>query len=254
MIDNIIDIHSHTLWGLDDGARSFDEALEMCFCAEDGGTSTLFVTPHLMYWDSAEQLFDRRNEKIAILEDALDHHESSLEIVPGFEVMCDDEIFSVKHFYPYTLKHSKYILIEFSFTKPTEADVSSWCDYLKSFGLVPIIAHPERYNFVKDDITSLNRLSDKGVLFQINAGSPGGVFGSAEQRISEQMLECGFVDFIGSDGHRVNIRNTDMSYYFDLFPEKIDDDYLMEITTENPKCIINDTIFCSKRAKYLKKL
>lgn len=254
MFDNIIDIHSHALWGLDDGSRNFGESMDMCFLAEDSGTSVLFVTPHLMYWDTAGNLFDRRNEKIAILNEHLENHNSELVLKPGFEILCDDDIFSVKHFYPYTLNNSRYILVEFSFSKTEEADAVAWCNYLKSFGLVPIIAHPERYNFVKDDICCLNRLSDNGVLFQINAGSLVGAFGSMEQAVSSQMLNCGFCDFIGSDAHRRNGRNTDIGSLLDVCAFDLNEEYLENTATLTAENILNDTSFVPLRKKYLNKL
>ena len=254
MFDNMIDIHSHSLWGLDDGSRSFDETLDMCFCAEDNGTGILFVTPHLMYWDTAESLYDKREEKVHILEDNLDEQGSSLIIKKGFEILCDDDIFAIKHFKPYTLNGSRYVLIEFDFLKTSEEDVASWCNYLKSFGLVPVIAHPERYGFVLDDITCINRLSDNGVLFQINAGSPAGAFGEGEMRVSCNMINCGFVDFIGSDAHRINMRNTNMAFSIEGYPESVDMDVIRKAALVNPKVILNDSEYIPERKKYITKL
>lgn len=254
MFDGMIDIHSHTLWGVDDGARSFGEAMDMCFCAEDSGTGVLMVTPHLMYWDSADSLYDRREEKVQHLEEALEEQGSSLVVKKGFEILCDDEIFNVRHFRPYTLNGSRYILIEFSFRKTTEEDVTSWCKYLKSFGLVPVIAHPERYRFVQEDVACINRLSDMGVLFQINAGSPAGAFGDNEMRIACKMINGGFVDFIGSDAHRINLRNTNMAFYMERYPELIDMDVIRKATLENPVCILNDDVYFPERKKYVTEL
>ena len=254
MFDNMIDIHSHSLWGVDDGSRSFNETMDMCFCAEDSGTGILFVTPHLMYWDSADALYDKREEKVHILEEALDNQESSLIIKKGFEILCDDEIFNIRHFKPYTLNGSRYILIEFSFRKTTEDDVVSWCRYLKSFGLVPVIAHPERYGFVQDDVTCLNRLSDMGVLFQINAGSPAGAFGDKETSISCNMINSGFVDFIGSDAHRINLRNTNMAFYIERYPEAADMDAVRRALLTNPENILYDRDYFPLRKKYITKL
>ncbi len=251
-MDKIVDIHSHSLWGMDDGSRSFNETMEMCLDAENDGTSVLFVTPHLVYWEQAEELFDIRNEKIAVLRDELEEAGSGLIVKPGFEILCDDDIFSVKHFLPYTLNGSRYILIEFNFSKATEADVTVWCDYLKSFGLVPVIAHPERYDFVQDDITSINRLSDKGVLFQVNAGSPAGDFGDVESQIAVQMINYGFADFIGSDAHSSMGRNTEISALFDDYPVECDINSVEIAARYNPSYILEDGIYVPKRKKYLK--
>ena len=60
MFDDMVDIHSHALWGMDDGARYFEESMDLCFMAEESGTKTLFLTPHLIYWNQAETLYDLR--------------------------------------------------------------------------------------------------------------------------------------------------------------------------------------------------
>lgn len=254
MNNGFIDIHSHSLWGIDDGATSFGESFEMCECAEDNYTSVLFVTPHLMYWDQAEELCDIRDEKVEILSDELYDTGSELIIKKGFEILCDDDIFDVKYFKPYTLNESRYILIEFDFNKTTASDVESWCKYLSSFGLVPIIAHPERYGFVEDDIGCLDKLSELGALFQINAGSPAGMFGGMAMNISCKMLGAGYVDFVGSDAHRINIRNTDMASLFDEYPHTISDEMIERIAIKNPQLIINDNSFTPQRIKYMQEM
>lgn len=254
MNKGFIDIHSHTLWGLDDGSRSFRETIEMCRCAEENNTSTLFLTPHLIYWNQAEELCDERDEKAEELNDALYDRDSSLEVVKGFEILCDDEIFDVKYFKPYTLNESRYLLIEFDFFKTTQDDVKAWCKYLISYGIIPIIAHPERYGFVANDIACLDSLSDMGVLFQVNAGSPVGVFGDTEMNIACKMFEAGYVDFVGSDAHRINIRNTDMLSMFDEYPYSISDADIELIAKINPEYILNDKKICPKRKKYMQEM
>ncbi len=243
MLSDFVDIHSHTLWGMDDGSRSLDETVDMCLCAEENETKTLFLTPHLIYWDNAEELYDVREEKAERLIEVLSDEGSELVIKKGFEILCDDEIFGIKHFLPYTLNESRYILIEFDFRKTTCDDVLSWCRYLKSFGLIPIIAHPERYGFVIDDVNSLNKLSDAGVLFQINAGSPAGMFGPEAEDISIKMLECGYVDFMGSDAHSFNGRNTDILSQVREYPYDTDEQLLKRALCLNAQYIIDDREF-----------
>ena len=240
MNNNFIDLHSHVLWGVDDGSRSLDETVDLCALAEDSGTETLFLTPHLMYWDRAEELFDIRNEKSAYLKEILSENDINLNIETGFEILCDDDIFGVKYFNPYTLCGSKYILIEFDFFKTTIDDVLSWCSYLQSFGLVPVIAHPERYRFMLLDEKCIDRLSDKGVLFQINAGSPAGMFGDLTARFALKMLKGGFVDFIGSDAHDIRSRNTDMMFCFDRYPYDVNESVLHKAACLNPLKVIEN--------------
>lgn len=240
MDNKYIDFHSHVLWGVDDGAASLDETVDLCALAEESGTKTLFLTPHLMYWDRAEELFDIRNEKTAYLREILSENDINLDLEAGFEILCDDDIFNIKYFNPYTLCGSKYILIEFDFFKTTIDDVLSWCSYLQSFGLVPVIAHPERYRFMLLDEKCIDRLSDKGVLFQINAGSPAGMFGDLTAQFALKMIKGGFADFIGSDAHDIRSRNTDMMFCFDNYPYDIDDSLIHKAACINPLSVIEN--------------
>lgn len=254
MFDGIIDIHSHVLWGIDDGAGDFEESFDLCSMASESGTKTLFLTPHLMYWENAEELYDERQAKFEELSEILANDGEDITLKKGFEILCDDDIFNVKYFQPYTLNESRYILIEFDFFKSNEADVSSWCRYLSSFGLVPIIAHPERYSFVIDDITCIERLSKKGVLFQINAGSPIGVFGEQEEYVACKMLNCGYVDFIGSDAHDIFMRNTDIRSCIEDYPDGLNLELLQKAACINPKYILNDEIYKPRRLDNIAKL
>lgn len=242
-----IDIHSHSLWGMDDGARSFDSSVELCRLAYETGTDILFLTPHIIHWEDASALYDAREERASYLQNILYNEGKDLKLIKGFEILCDDDIFDIKYFTPYTLNGTKYILIEFNFHRTTEEDVNAWCDYLISNALVPIIAHPERYEFVKNDISVIERLSDKGCLFQMNCGSAVGVFGDVECNVALRMLFGGYVDFIGSDAHDLRWRTTDMDIFIRDYPEDLDEDLLYLALRENPEKLINNEDITPKR-------
>ncbi len=250
----MIDIHSHTLWHLDDGSPDLDESVAMCALAADTGTKYLFLTPHLIYWDEAEDLYDRRNEKASHLRHILREEGIPLHLRTGFEILCDDEIFEIKYFQPYTLNGTRYILIEFDFFKTAEEDVRAWCRYLASFGLVPIIAHPERYGFVMNDIASIERLSKDGVLFQINAASPLGLFGGREGEVALTLLHNGYVDFIGSDAHRAHGRNTNMASLLHRYPEEVDRELVHLTANRNPRVLLHDEPLTPVRLGHLSDL
>ena len=240
MQGKFIDIHSHVLWGIDDGSRDVEETLELCDMALSSGTRHLFLTPHLMYWEDAEDLFDERNSKIEMLSEILEDEDIELKIHKGFEILCDDDIFNIKYFKPYTLCDSRYILIEFDFVKPKIEDVVSWCKYLISYGLVPIIAHPERYQFFRLEPEAIDMLSEMGVLFQINCGSAAGMFGPKVQKFAERMINKGYADFVGSDAHDLHMRNTDMAFCFDNYSDDVDIDALNIACSKNPLKILKD--------------
>lgn len=243
------DLHSHTLWHLDDGSDSFQTSVEMCRRASETGTDTLFLTPHIVYWNVAEELYDRRNYKTAQLREVLADEEIKLNLETGFEILCDDDIFGIKYLKPYTLANSDYLLIEFDFYKTAEEDVLSWCDYIMSQGLVPIIAHPERYGFVIDDISSLERLTEKGVLLQMNGASPLGVFGDEEERVALKMLKSGYVDFIGSDAHSDRHRNTALGEMVLRYPESISSELIDRALNVNPELLVRNEKIRPKRIK-----
>ncbi len=247
MAGNYIDIHSHTLWDLDDGAGDAYETLDMCEIASETGTKTLFLTPHLMYWDTCDELLDDRDRKFEQLCEINEECGLPLELKSGFEVLCNDDIFTIKNFERYTLCGSRYMLIEFDFFKTTETDVQSWCSYLLSSGIVPVIAHPERYRFMLADDGSVDRLSQKGVLFQINAGSAAGMFGGASADFAFRMINGGFADFIGSDAHDVDFRNTDLELNFMNYPEFVNRELLMKAAEENPVSIIENKMYIPER-------
>ncbi len=235
-----IDIHSHVLWEMDDGSSDLEETINLCNIAAQTGTKGLFVTPHLMYWEHAEDLYDEREWKVEKLTEILKEEEIALKVYKGFEILCDDDIFGIKYFKPYTLCNSRYILIEFDFFKTSVEDVLTWCDYLLSFDLVPIIAHPERYRFFISEESAIDKLSAKGVLFQINSGSAAGMFGRSVQSFAEKMINRGYADFIGSDAHDLRMRNTDMDFCFDNYSDDINASVLEKAYSINPLKIIND--------------
>ena len=75
----------------------FDESMDMCLDAEESGTKTLFLTPHLMYWETAENLYDKRERKFEVLGEVLEEEDIPLRIEKGFEILCDDDIFDIKY-------------------------------------------------------------------------------------------------------------------------------------------------------------
>ncbi len=250
MYNNYIDIHSHVLWDIDDGSRDVEETVNLCDMAVRSGTGNLFLTPHLIYWENAGDLFDEREWKVEQLSEILSEEEINLKIHKGFEILCDDDIFGIKYFKPYTLCDSRYILIEFDFFKTSVEEVLSWCDYLISFGLVPVIAHPERYEFFISEEEAIDALSKKGVLFQINSGSAAGMFGAKVQKFAEKMINRGFADFVGSDAHDLRMRNTDMGFCFDNYSDEINFEMLEKAYGINSLKLIQDVQIMPERLCY----
>lgn len=250
VFNKYIDVHSHVLWDIDDGSKDIEETISLCDMASGSGTEKLFLTPHLIYWETAGDLLDEREWKTERLAEILTEEDIKLQIHKGFEILCDDDIFDIKFFKPYTLCGSRYILIEFDFFKTFVEDVISWCKYLTSFGLVPVIAHPERYQFFLSEEEVIDHLSEMGALFQVNSGSAAGMFGSKVRRFAEKMINNGYADFIGSDAHDLMMRNTDMDFCFNNYSDDIDIELLKKAWYDNPMKIIKDEQIKISRLSY----
>lgn len=193
----MIDMHSHIIPMVDDGSKSFLITEEMLKVAKSIGFNGIFATPHYM---------DRRSVK---REEMLTHFNKVKELALSFgiELFLGNEVFIcpeianlVSDGVVSCLNNSKYLLIEF----PRNNDVNYIDDVifeLGSFGIVPILAHPERYRFIREDIESVFELADKGILFQLNSGSLIGDYGEEVKKTAKKLLKYNAYQFMGSDAH-----------------------------------------------------
>ena len=109
-----------------------------------------------------------------------------------------------------------------------------------SFGYIPLIAHPERYNIFSDSYERIFDLLKLGCRFQINKGSPLGRYGESAQKIALRMLNDNIVHVISSDCHSPSNRNSDMSEIYEWLLGKYPLDKITEWTHDNAKRILLD--------------
>lgn len=196
----MIDIHCHILPGIDDGARSMQEALEMCRMAESDGISTIVATPHYKpgsYDWSADELVSA----VSRLQNALSAAKIGLTILPGAEVAVFPELpgrLRKNRFL--TINNGRYLLVEFR-PHSVPANVEQFLLSLMDLGLIPIIAHPERCDCFLNQPTLLTRLVEKGVLLQLTADSITGQFGPEVYNFSQWLINKGLAHIIASDAH-----------------------------------------------------
>lgn len=197
----MIDIHTHILPLIDDGAQSLDQALEMLSIASMGKTKSIILTPHCnvrhkfenYYGESLKKQFNYFKKKAASF--------FSLELFLGMEVYATDHIVTlINKGKIITLNHSRYLLIEFPFSShPRWA--TNILSQISALGITPIIAHPERYPFIASQPDILYDWVSCGSLVQINRSSLFGKFGTAVKHLSLQLLEHNLVHFVASDCH-----------------------------------------------------
>ncbi len=193
-----VDIHTHVLPAIDDGARDVPEALEMLRMASEDGTSFIVATPHAA----------RANpERIRYATEALTLQARnaglSISILPGSEVKFSADLpEEYRAGKLQTINDNGYLLIEFSFSSTWTPLVSTTLYALQMAGVMPIVAHAERYPVVQENPRVLLELIATGIPVQVNAASLLGEDGPDSLRTAELLAKAGMVHLIASDGHR----------------------------------------------------
>lgn len=196
----MIDLHTHILPGVDDGAKTIEQSLFMVKQGEKAGITTICATPHILH-QVTTQLEEKINRSFDLLKTRIAQEGNKIEIVLGSEIYVRQDIDSLKKFDFFTLnKTGKYLLMEFPWGQfPPHVDRIVF--ELQLEGRVPIIAHPERSIIAKRQLGNVENLVQKGALMQINAGSLLGFLGRKIKSITEELLRQNLVHFLASDAH-----------------------------------------------------
>ena len=197
--DNFVDIHSHLLPGIDDGATSIEDTTSLIKGLEKIGFKKFITTPHVIgeVWKNTGHGIKKK------LSDTL--HELEIPNIDNrfkaaAEYMIDEEFRELfKKERLLTLKDN-YVLIEMSYISPS-IQLYDILFELRSAGYQPILAHPERYNFYHHSLDDYKKLKKADCLFQLNMLSATGYYGEHVAKISNALVKEGLIDFIGSDVH-----------------------------------------------------
>lgn len=237
----MLDLHCHILPGLDDGAGTPEISLAMAAMAADSGVTHIFATPHCNT-RNARQNFRSRALIAAYtdLQDALDEAEIPIKILSGAEVLARGhfaEHLAAGDFM--TLNGSRYLLVEFYFDE--DPDYMERClSAVEAEGLVPVIAHPERYFPVQRAPELAQIWAERGWRLQLNKESLLGGHGESAFNTASLLLRRGAVSVIASDAHHFRWRTPHMGELLDVlesrFPE-VDPGLLLY---ENPLRIARD--------------
>jgi protein-tyrosine phosphatase len=201
----VIDLHSHVLPGLDDGAQTIEDACELARAAQQDGITTVAATPHVRpdYPTTAAQMEQKVEEVRAALADG----RIDVEIVPGGEVSLDAlPTLSREDLARFTLGGSgRYLLVEFPYGG-WPLDLEQRIFELLATGLTPVLAHPERSRDVQDDPPRLERAVAGGALIQVTAAAADGRLGRSAKSTVTRLLERGLVHVVASDAHTPDVR------------------------------------------------
>lgn len=240
----MIDIHAHILPGVDDGAEDLGCALEMAAMAVESGVTTLVVTPHCVEFSRQNNLWGTElMDRIQDFRTQLRNAQIPLEILPGMEIFGTENVpVLLKEGRAIGLNGSRYPLIEFPFYN-YEGRATELLEAVLELGMRPVIAHPERYQYVQEDPTILNLWVQMGCLLQINKGSLLGRFGPYERRLAFELVDRGFAFAVASDAHSPMVRTTWMQDVDRLLREEFSGAAAEVLLERNPKKLLhNETI------------
>ncbi len=195
---NFVDIHSHILPGIDDGAKNLTESYEMINEMKSLGFSKIIGTPHTI-----SGLYDNTNEiiKSSFLKIKTEKI-NDVVIDYASEYMIEPElIYKAENKNLLTLK-KKFVLTEMSFIQAPK-DLYEILFIIQTNGYKPIIAHPERYLYFSKDFSDYEKLKNIGCKFQLNLLSSVGYYGPDVLKITNKLLKNNFIDYVGSDIHSI---------------------------------------------------
>lgn len=231
----LIDIHAHILPGVDDGARTMEEACMLVQQAAEAGFRAIIVTPH----------YSRRRGAEGYAELVSQLREEVKKIDPGFEIYLGHETYyheelveNLKEGKALTMAGSRYVLMEFD-TGVAFQTVNRAIRQLLTSGYVPILAHMERYACLRDE-KNLQSVYGSGCLMQMNYESLAGHWFSPEVRWCRKQVKDGHIHFLGTDMHRTDHRPPEIGKAMEWLREHVDRKLRMEITFRNAQRMINN--------------
>ena len=202
-MDNI-DIHSHILYGIDDGSKSLEESIEIIKQYIEMGYKHVVATSH--YIEKSEYISNEkeRKELLEKIKKELKKQKLDIKLYLGNEVYINnnlEELLNKKEIT--TINNSRYLLIELPMHNKIK-NINEIIYELRIKGIIPIIAHPERYEYVQKDINYVKELIEEGALLQSNYGSIIGIYGNHAKKAMKKLLKQNTISFLATDIHFPN--------------------------------------------------
>lgn len=237
MRDGWIDLHTHILPGVDDGARSIEDSLELAKMAVESGVRTVVATPHSGYGTGFAAEVEGR---VRALQYRLRCEGIPLRVLPGMEIKVDgDTPEQLMQGTLLPLNGTRYVLVEFDF----EEDPLYIRDRLRDIRevqFVPVVAHPERYACLNDDVSLADDWRRCGALLQVNKGSLFGRFGENVQRTAVKLLLERRVSVVASDAHSPVGRTTEMNSVVRFLTEVLSPEEQRALMRDVPARLLTD--------------
>lgn len=235
----MIDMHSHILPGIDDGSQSIEESIKIIKEAKEAGFTEIVSTSHYIE-ETYKSSKHEREELIENINKELERENIDIKIYNGAEAYISTNLTELiqKEELP-TINESKYLLMEL----PMHSQIlylDNIIYNLKTNGITPIIAHPERYSYVQKNPKVLQDLINKGVLFQANYGSIIGRYGKDAEKTVKKLLKNNMIHFLGTDTHRSGSVYIQMDKILKKLEKLIGKEKLEILSKTNPQRVLKN--------------
>lgn len=231
----ICDIHTHVMPGVDDGAASVEESLEMLRCAQFSGVAALAATPHVNVPGMPENYYDEAFlQRLRAVRASAQEAKIDVMVLAGMEVRLDDRVPTLlREKRLLTLNGSRYLLSEL----PTDCDffyAEARLSAVLAEGYVPVIAHPERYRFLWEDPFRAEQWLEMGCHLQLTGDSILGRFGRDAKAAAQTLLERDMVACVASDAHGNRHRTTFLTDVYNHLSIRFSQPYADALLWHNP--------------------
>jgi protein-tyrosine phosphatase len=237
----MIDIHSHILPDVDDGARTMEEALEMAKIAFSDGIQQMVCTPHMFNGISDNPEPAEIVERVAAFQERIGPE--GLRVLPGNEVHISHEVvMQAKTNRVTKLNRQNYMLVEFP-----ALSVPIGCEELfyrlQLEGVRPILVHPERNSQIQANPALVASFVERGVRIQVTAMSVTGEFGPVAKTCADRLLRHNCVHFLATDTHRAERRPPILSKGRDAAAAIVGPERAQKLVYDNPLAVVNGEPF-----------
>ena len=241
----MIDLHTHILPSVDDGAQSLEDAKIMLQEARQAGFTKIVLTSHYMMpsYTVNENERELRKEKL--------QKETNLLLYLASEIyLSEDIVTKIREKEASTIANTNYLLLELPFhTKPLYLESAIY--EIQEKGYRPILAHPERYEFIQKKPTLVEEFLQKGVLMQGNFGSYIGQYGKKAQILIQKLLQAKQIQFLGTDSHRPRGIYHQIPQIIRKLEKTFGKETVEELTQTNPQKILENRMVSVEKIEKL---
>ena len=238
-MNQFVDIHCHILPGVDDGSQSPEETKAMLEKAWDEGIQIMVATPHY-HKQRGKNDIDLIKKQLLLTRKLAKEVHPKMQICLGMEIYYGEDVPELlKTGKAVSIRKSRYILVEFSPGDDFQYILNA-VRKLQMSGHTVIIAHIERYNCLREDISNVEYLREMGAYLQVNAGSITGSYGRSVKKFLREVLKAHLVQLLGTDAHGPEKRSPKMQEAYKEVVKRCGEEYADQIFGQNAKKVLRN--------------